>query len=166
MAVEQVVESEVALDDVRVVAIDRWSDRRQLMRRLLEHSFKASEIVEADSRSAALELVRRHQPELVIVEIQMPLEEGLEIISELHQISPRPRVVVCSFRHDAATVAAALDRGADAYLAKPAGIADLRAALGAALPEAAVRHRPPKERPVSPSPLGHPASGIETQATP
>jgi DNA-binding NarL/FixJ family response regulator len=137
MPVDQPGEGPAGLADVRVVAVDSRSERRQVIRRLLEHSFTPAEIAEADSRPAAIELVGRCHPDLVVLEIQMPLAEGLDTITDLRQLSPPPRIVVCSFHHDAATVVAALDRGADAYVAKPADSAELRAALlGAPLMEA------------------------------
>jgi len=156
----------VDLGVVRVVAVDPRGERRQVMRRLLEHSFQSEEIAEADSQAAAIELVGRCRPDVVVLEIQMPLEVGLETIDALGRMSPRPRIVVCSFLHDAATVLAALDRGADAYVAKPAGSAELRAALAVAPAERAVRHRPPNGRRVSPSPLRTPEPTVETKATP
>jgi len=165
MREDQAVQSETVLDDVRIVTVDPRGERRLVMRRLLEHSFQPGEIGEADSREAAIELVGRCHPDLVVLEIQMPLEVGLDTIGALRRMSPRPRIVVCSFRHDAATVAAALDRGADAFVAKPVGLAELRAALGVAPPERAVRHRPPNERPVSPSPLRNLEPAVETTAT-
>ena len=152
MPVHNDMQSPAEPDDVRVVAVDSRNERRRVIRQLLEHSFQASEIAEADSRETAVELVGRCHPDLVVVEVAMPLEEGLETIAALGQMSPRPRIVVCSFRHDAVTVQAAIDRGADVFVRKPAGSAELRAALGT-LPERAVRHRPPNERPVSPSPV-------------
>jgi DNA-binding NarL/FixJ family response regulator len=151
MPVEQLVQSETGLDDVRVVAVDSRHERRQVMRQLLERTFEPGEIAEADSRPAAVELVGRCHPDLVVVEIQMPLQEGLDTITEIAGMTPRPRIVVCSFHKDPATVKAARELGADAYVAKPAGSAELRAALGAPLPERPVRHRPPNERPTSPS---------------
>jgi len=154
------------LGDIRVVAVDPRGERRQVMRRLLEHSFQSEEIAEADSQTAAIELVGRCRPDVVVLEIQMPLEVGLETIDAIGRMSPRPRIVVCSFRHDAATVMAAIDRGADAYVAKPAGSAELRAALAVTHAERAVRHRPPNERPVSPSPLRNPEPAVEMKATP
>jgi DNA-binding NarL/FixJ family response regulator len=165
MQVELGLQTETGLDDVRVVAVDSRQERRKVMRQLLEHSFKPGEIAEADSRPAAVELVGRCHPDVVVLEIQMPLAEGLDTITDLGRMSPRPRIVVCSFHHDPATVEAARDRGADAYVAKPAGSAELRAALGAPLPERAVRHRPPNERPVSPSPLRKLGPGVEAGAT-
>lgn len=133
MSMDQDVVSETELDGVRVVAIDSRNERRQVMRRMLEQCFEAGEIAEAGSRDVAIELVGRCHPDVVILDVAMPLEEGLDTITALRLISPPPRIVVCSFRHDAATVAAAIDRGADAYVNKPVGLADLRAALGAPL---------------------------------
>jgi DNA-binding NarL/FixJ family response regulator len=123
------VMTDTELDDVRVVAVDSRSERRHVIRRLLEHCFEPGEIAEADSRQSAVELVERCHPEVVVLELAMPLAEGLDTITALRLISPPPRIVVCSFRHDAVTVQAALDRGADSYVTKPVGTADLRAAL-------------------------------------
>ena len=155
---------EADLDDVRVVAIDSRSERRQVIRRLLEHCFEPAEIAEADSREAAIELVGRCRPEVVVLEIAMPVREGLDTITALRLMSPPPRIVVCSFNRDTLTVQDALDRGADAYVTKPAGSAELRAALGVPLAARAIRHRPPNERPVSPSPRRSPGEAVGTGA--
>ena len=120
---------EAERDHVRVVAVDSRSERRHVIRRLLEHCYEPEEIAEADSRQTAIELVDRCHPEVVVLEVAMPLEEGLDTITALRRLSPPPRIVVCSFRRDAATVQAALDRGADTYVTKPVGSAELRAAL-------------------------------------
>jgi DNA-binding NarL/FixJ family response regulator len=138
--------------DVRAVVVDIRSERRQQMRYLLERSFTRGQIAEADSRTAAIALVDRFHPDLVVLEIQMPLQEGLDTIAALHLVSSPPRIVVCSFHRDAGTVEAALERGADAYLIKPVSFADFGAALGPLPAERIFRHRPPNERPVSPPP--------------
>lgn len=152
--VEQAVEAEP--EDVRVVAVDNRSERRGVTRQLLERSFRPSQIAEADSRAAAVEMVGRYGPAVVVIEIQMPVEEGLGTIAEIGRMLPRPRIVVCSFRRDAATIQDALDQGADHYLTKPASSAELCAALGPLPAEAAPRHRPANERPVSPAPPASP----------
>ena len=151
MQENQTVDREADLNDVRVLAVDSRPGRRGLIRQLLEQSFEPAQIAEADSGESAIEFVGRYRPDVVVVEIQMPLEVGLDTVDALGRMSPRPRLVVCSFRNDAATVAAALDRGADAYVAKPAGVAELRAALGSSpeRPVRPVRHGRPDERPVS-----------------
>jgi DNA-binding NarL/FixJ family response regulator len=128
----QEVQVEADLDAVRVVAVDSRGQRRQVMLKLLEHCFEPGEIAEADSPAAAIEMVSRCRPDVVVVEIQMPVAVGLDTIDGLGRMSPRPRIVVCSFRKDAATIAAALAHGADAYVAKPTGTTELRAAMAVA----------------------------------
>lgn len=120
---------DAVLDDVRVVAVDSRIERRHVIRRLLENCYEPGEIAEADSRQTAVELVGRCHPEVVVLEVAMPLAEGLDTITALRLLSPPPRIVVCSFNRDAVTVQAALDRGADTYVTKPVGSAELRAAL-------------------------------------
>jgi DNA-binding NarL/FixJ family response regulator len=139
MRVDEEVRSVAEPDDIRVVAIDSRNERRHVMRGLLELCVESAEIGEADSREAAIEIVGRCRPDVVVLEIAMPLQEGLDTITALRLLSPAPRIVVCSFHHDAVTVAAALDRGADAYVTKPASSTELRAALGVPLaPRAAL----------------------------
>ena len=130
MRVDQEVRSEPEAGGVRVVAVDSRRERRHVIRRLLELWLEPAEISEADSRDVAVELVGRCRPEVVVLEIAMPLQEGLDTITALRRMSPPPRIVVCSFHHDAVTVQAALDRGADVYVKKPVGSGELRAALG------------------------------------
>lgn len=124
--IQPVSAPEAGLDDVRVVAIDTRRERRQVVRDLLEVFLGPGEIAEADGRAAAIELVDRCHPDLVVLEIQMPIEEGLDTVAALHLTSPRPRIVVCSFARDTATIEGALHRGADAYLTKPASATQLR----------------------------------------
>ena len=133
MRVDQELRSVAEPDSLRVIAVDSRTERRHVIRRLLELCVAPAEIGEADSRELAVELVDRCRPEVVVLEIAMPLQEGLDTITALRLLSPSPRIVVCSFHHDAVTVQTALDRGADAYINKPVGSAELRAALGVPL---------------------------------
>ena len=93
MHAAQEVQSVANLDDIRVVTVDSRNERRHVMRRLLELCVDQAEIGEADSREAAVELVGRCRPEVVVLEIAMPLDEGLGTITALRLMSPPPRIV-------------------------------------------------------------------------
>jgi two-component system response regulator PrrA len=115
---------------VQVVVIDRRHDRGQLMGQVVEQSgIDATIVGYADSSVNALETVARLRPQAVILEIQLPVTEGLDTISALRDDFPDLAIIVCSFRADAATKRDALARGAQAYLVKPFSLRDLRAAL-------------------------------------
>ena len=72
------------------------------------------------------------KPDLVILDLGLPDKSGLELICEIRKTSPVP-IVVLSARHDERSKVEALDLGADDYVSKPFGMAELMARLRAAL---------------------------------
>jgi DNA-binding response OmpR family regulator len=114
---------------LRLVVIDRRDDRRQLMTYVVEQAGDVLVVGYADGPVSAMDAVHRLQADAVLLEIQLPLTQGLDTISALRDDFPALAIIVCSFLADSATRRAALDRGADAYLVKPASLQELRAAL-------------------------------------
>ena len=145
---------------LRVVLVDPRAERRRLVRQVLEGpGLMATVMGEADSQAATLVLLERHDVDLVILEIQMPVQEGLGTIAALRDRFSRLRIVVCSFHRDLATKARALDQGADAYLDKPVSADDLKAVLGRLFADFAPQRQSPLEGwPSSPHRWGEPAS--------
>lgn len=115
--------------DSRLVVIDGRADRRQLMTHVLEQAGDVVVVGHADGPVSAVDAVDRLQPDAVLLEIQLPVSQGLDTISALRDDFPALAIIVCSFHGSAATKRAALDRGADAYLVKPVSLRDLRAVL-------------------------------------
>lgn len=115
--------------ETRVVVIDGRHARRQLMNYVLEQAGDVTLVGYADGPVSAVEAVERLRANTVVLEIQLPITQGLDTISALRDDFPTLRIIVCSFHADAATKRAAMDRGADAYLLKPLSLRDLRAAL-------------------------------------
>ncbi len=79
----------------------------------------------AGSLSEAETQIQAKDADVALVEIQMPVTEGLTTIAALREHFPVLRIVVCSFHNDAATRDEARARGADGYLAKPFQVEDL-----------------------------------------
>jgi DNA-binding NarL/FixJ family response regulator len=103
----------------RVVLVDARPERLHVMRMLLDDSGLVSVVGEAHSKDAAVEEAGRACADLVIVEIQMPVDEGLATVAALRHHFPAIRVVVCSFEQNADTRRLAGENGSDAYLGKP-----------------------------------------------
>jgi FixJ family two-component response regulator len=68
-------------------------------------------------------------PTVVMLEIQLPVEAGLETLAALQRAFPRLPVVVCSFCSDLDTTTRAAAAGATSYLKKPVAAMYLREAL-------------------------------------
>ena len=104
------------------------------IRRFLRTSLTASgyRIVEAEDAAGALRALAAEKPDLVILDLGLPDKSGLELIGEIRKTSTVP-ILVLSARHDERSKVEALDLGADDYVGKPFGMAELMARLRAAL---------------------------------
>lgn len=125
--------------EVRLVVIDGRNDRRQLMTYVLEQAGDVAVVGYADGPVSAVEAVGRLRANAVVLEIQLPVTQGLDTISALRDDFPALAIIVCSFHADNSTKQAALDRGADAYLVKPLSLRELRAVLRSAPRRSACR---------------------------
>jgi len=114
----------------RVLLIDNRPERRELMRHLVAATgLVAPDVAEAATLDEATAILDRDVREVVVLEIQLPVTHGIEIVAALRSRRPGLRIVVCSFHHDDATTARALAEGADAYLDKPVSPVSLQAVL-------------------------------------
>ncbi len=120
-----------------VVLVDDRDARRDIMHQVVGgDGVRASVVADAHSRASALLAVGQHHPDAVVVDIRMPVAEGLRTVLDLRQAFPGLGIVVCSFDLDPATVRDALVAGANTCLAKPASRQHLLAALEGACSEA------------------------------
>lgn len=113
---------------VTLVAIDDHADLRRLYRLAFEGS-PLRVVGEAPDGRAGLDVVRRTQPDLVLLDLSMPDMDGLEALIELRLAAPKTRVVVLSgfTRHRLGPVVAEL--GAVDYIEKGVRPTELMARL-------------------------------------
>jgi two-component system KDP operon response regulator KdpE len=112
------------------------------IRRLLRTALAAQDyrIDEAADGESALDFLKRNPADLVILDLGLPGMDGLEVIRRLRGEGNATPIIILSSRDDEAGKVAALDLGADDYVAKPFGMEELSARIRAAL-----RHRLQKE---------------------
>ena len=112
-------------------------DDEPAIRRLFRTSLGAEgfRTEEAATGRAALEAVRGLSPDLVLLDLGLPDIEGLDLVREIRSFSAVP-IVVLSAREDERGKVAALELGADDYVTKPFGMAELIARIRTGL-----RHR-------------------------
>ncbi len=109
----------------------------RLIRRLLRSGLgpRGFVVIEADSGEAGLDLLRREQPDLIVLDLALPDARGLDLLGRIREISNVP-IVVLSNTAGVRTKVAALEMGASDYVTKPFNIDELAARL-----RVAVRHR-------------------------
>jgi two-component system alkaline phosphatase synthesis response regulator PhoP len=79
-----------------------------------------------DGRSA-LEEVRLHHPQVMLLDIMMPIMDGWSVLEEMRDLpaEDRPRIIVVSARASLRDRAKAAELGADAFVSKPFNVDDL-----------------------------------------
>ena len=115
---------------LRILVIDDEPPIRKLLRLGLDA--QGYQTLEAPNGKAALELVAE-KPDLIILDLGLPDIQGLELLRMLRARDESVPIVVLSSRDDEAGKVQALDLGADDYVTKPFGMAELLARLRAAL---------------------------------
>ncbi len=115
----------------KVLVIDDEAPIRKLLRMGL--SSQGYEVLEASDSTTALSILSEEQPALIILDLGLPNVDGLELLQTIRgQDQALPILVLSSYTNEAAKVRA-LDLGADDYVTKPFGMAELLARLRTAL---------------------------------
>ena len=83
-----------------------------------------------------LRYARTHRPAVALVDVCMPQMSGLEVQSQLRQISPSTRVIIFTGKDDPLVRSAALNAGASAFFTKPFDDEELLTAVRLALASA------------------------------
>lgn len=113
------------------------------IRRVLRHAFAADfdRVVEAGTAAAGIDLVAAEQPALVVLDLGLPDAEGVDVCRELRAWCVAP-ILILSARHSESEKVALLDAGADDYITKPFGTAELQARVRALMRRASVGNAP------------------------
>jgi DNA-binding NarL/FixJ family response regulator len=110
---------------VRAVIVDDTPDIRLLTRMALEMDSRIRVVAEAENGLEGIDVVAAHQPDVVVLDMAMPVMDGLEALPHIKRASPCTRVLVVSGFDPATMSASATEAGADGYLQKGAPPATL-----------------------------------------
>ncbi len=118
----------------KVMLVEDFEDNRFMMRRLLEMS--GYQVVEAINGEEAVEIARREQPNLILMDLSLPLLDGLAATRRIRQFDELRNVpIVAVSAHDTADFHAdALAAGCNDYVTKPIDFDQLEGLLSRLLP--------------------------------
>jgi DNA-binding NarL/FixJ family response regulator len=116
---------------IRIELVGQHEILRDGLRRILEGDPDVVVVAEAASEGEAVELARRHQPDVAIVDLGMRDLDGLKVTTWILQHSPATRVLVLGLHTNERYAARAIKAGARGYLLKDDVEADLAGAIQA-----------------------------------
>src|SRR5262245_3758399 len=103
---------------IRVLTVDDHPVLREGIAAMLASETDMEDVAEATNGNQALEQFRAHRPDVTLMDIQMPLMNGIEAIRSIREHYPEARIIVLTTYGGDAQVAKAFKAGAVGYLLK------------------------------------------------
>jgi len=121
---------------VKILAIDDNNDNQIALKALLSHKFPDAKVFLADSGKKGIEQALVQQPDLILLDIVMPIMDGFQVCAMLKSdnlLKHIPIIILTAGKTDKESRIKALEIGADAFLAKPIDEEELTAQVKAML---------------------------------
>jgi two-component system response regulator DegU len=110
---------------VRVAIADDQPMFRQSRRLILGRQPGLEVVAEADNGQSAIEMVEAHKPDVVLMDISMPVLNGIDATRNITSRFPGTRVIILSMHQDQTFAAQACQAGACRYLCKDCSTQDI-----------------------------------------
>ena len=116
---------EASKGKIRVLLVDDHAPVRKALCRYLE-SFEGIEVVgEAADGLAGVELATRVMPDIVTMDVEMPVMNGIEATRKIKQVCPEAKVIAFTASHKSGIKEEMIEAGASSFVDKVCGIDDL-----------------------------------------
>jgi len=129
------------VNDTTILVVDDEPQIRRVLRATLSSS--GYDVIEAKDGQEAIEIVIRERPALILMDVNMPVMNGLEACSKIRLSFDGP-IIMVTVRNSEHDKVLALDSGADDYVVKPFTMGELLARIRAALRRSASEEPLPK----------------------
>jgi DNA-binding NarL/FixJ family response regulator len=113
------------MKEITVIIADDHPIVRQGLRQTIEAETGLRIVAEAENGRAALEAIRKFQPQIAILDIDMPELNGFEVARTVGQENPRTEIIFLTIHNDEIMFNEAIDLGAKGYVLKQSALEDI-----------------------------------------
>jgi DNA-binding NarL/FixJ family response regulator len=136
-----VTEAQV-LHPVRIVVVDDSEDIRHVLRLALQRQPDFEIVAEAADGEAGVAAVNAHRPDLVLLDIALPVMDGLQALQEIRRDCPDSTVIMLTALPEDAAALSAVELRAHGFIRKGGGVPELLGQIREVLEHRAeLRHR-------------------------
>ncbi len=112
-----------------LIVDDSKISRKWLIEMIPKKIAESAEIIEGENGEEAIKLFQEHQPDIVFLDITMPVLDGFEALQHIRTLNPEALVVMISADRQKSTKEKVLALGASAIISKPVDEEEFRTTL-------------------------------------
>lgn len=116
-------------DKIRVLIVDDLPETRENVRKLLQFEPDLEVIGQAGTGEQAIEMAKAHEPDIILMDINMPGIDGIGASQTISELVPRSQIIIMSVQSDSDYLRRAMLAGARDFLTKPFGGDELITAI-------------------------------------
>ncbi len=114
---------------IKVLIADDHTVVREGLKKIIEEASEVDTVAEVDNGLEALENLRKHDYDVVILDISMPGRNGIEVLKDIKELKPSLPVLILSMYPEDQFALRAIKAGASGYLTKKSASRDIRTAI-------------------------------------
>ena len=118
---------------VKVMIADDHMLIREGIRQLLEFDGSIDVIAEAGDGEECIRMLRKIQPDVLLLDINMPKKNGIETLQEIHERGMKIKILILTVHNEVEYLIKAVDLGVDGYILKDSGSEELKRAIHAVM---------------------------------
>ena len=104
--------------NIRILIVDDHQMFRESLRQIIEAKHDLDVVAEADNGLSAIEKAEKFRPDIIVMDIRMPVVDGIDATRQIKAKFPRIKVIALSSHSDWAYVEKMIQAGASDYLSK------------------------------------------------
>lgn len=117
---------------IKIVIADDHPVFRRGLRMIIESDPDLQVVAEAEDGAEVINLLRELQPDIVILDVDMPKMGGFEVVREMRALNLAPEIIFLTMYKDEGLLDQAINLGVKGYILKDSAIADITGAIKAA----------------------------------
>lgn len=114
---------------IKVMIADDHNLMREGIKQLLEFDGSIKVIAEASNGIECLDKMKRFEPDVLLLDINMPEKNGLEVLEELKSEKTKTKILILTVHNEIEYLIKAIDIGVDGYILKDSESAELKKAI-------------------------------------
>ena len=110
---------------IKILIVDDHHLIREGLKRIISYEEDLSIIGEADNGEKAMEMIRLHKPDVLLLDVNMPLMNGIKVLQRIKEEAIDIKIIMLTIENQRQTIHEAINKGIDGYVLKESAGAEI-----------------------------------------